>query len=670
MQHTITDIADIAGVSVATVSHVINNSRYVSPELRKKVEDAIKETGYQLGVKSKNFSIQKLRKIALVLPNISSEHFSKIAFSIQNELQRENCMLEIFSCNENIEFEKMYIRQIALDKKIDGVILALTSIDTEAIEILRKERKHIVLIDRNIEGLNECAVMTDNKGGLFNATSHLIKSGHNNIGLALWTKNLSTTVEREEGYRAALEKFDIEYNESLVKDIGQFDGDIANMFDSFREQNRKLTAIICCSNTITQGALRYCANYGVEVPRDWSIIGCGDYEWSNMIKPPLTTFSTSPQQIAKKAVEKMMEAMNGEDIIGDIVRVPIELNVRESTQSIGRGPLGEMAAKPEVLTLSDQEEEQVRKGGYSAAISFHYSGSLWMRLHEKGIKDVFNKLNIRLLSVTDAHFDADMQNKQLKGLLVQEPDAIISIPTDEEKTSESFKEIADSRTRLVLINNVPDGLTHDDYVTCVSVNERQSGRTAGKLMGDLFKNKGKTKIGLIKHGAPFFATKQRDFAAEQVLVEQYDNIEIVAKENFYSSEKVFNICKDMLRRHPDIKGLYVSWEGPAMEAARALEEMDREDVSIVTVDLDINVAMDMAKGHVIKGLSAQRPYEQGEAVAYAVANALLGKKVEPFIGVEPYAVSLNNLSKAWKDIVKTKEPDELLEAIKAHKRFE
>lgn len=670
MHYTIKDIAEVAGVSVATVSHVINKTRYVSPELKRKVEETIAETGYQLGVKSKNFMTKKLGKVALVLPNIGSGLFSKIAYNIQNELQDKGYMLSIYSCNENLETEKSYIKQIALDKKIDGVILALTSIDAEAVSILNKERKKIVLIDRDIDGINECAVMTDNLGGIFSATTHLLKSGHENIGLALWTKNLSSTIEREKGYKAALIDFGIEFDDELVKDIGQFDGDTSNMFYSFRNMTKKATAIICCSNTITQGALRFCADYGVEIPRDISIIGCGDYEWSDMIKPPLTTFSQSPEEVAKIATKKLLEALDDKDITGTIERVPVELYIRESTQTIGRGPLGEKAAHPEVLTLSDAEEEQIKEGDYTAAISFHYSGSLWMRLHEQGIKDVFAKLNIKLLSVTDAHFDADMQNKQLQGLLVQEPDAIISIPTDEEKTADSFMKIANSRTNLVLINNVPAGLKHEDYVTCVSINERECGRNAGKILGNLFKNKSDIKIGLIKHGASFFATKQRDYAAEQVLIEQYENITVVADENFYSKEKTYNVCRDMIRRHPEIKGLYVSWEGPAMEAVRALEDLGREDISIVTVDLDLGVAVNMAKGNVIKGLSAQRPYEQGMAVAYAVANSLLGKRVEPFIGVEPYSVHPKNLSKAWRDIVKTKEPKELLDAMNENKKFE
>ncbi len=128
------------------------------------------------------------------------------------------------------------------------------------------------------------------------------------------------------------------------------------------------------------------------------------------------------------------------------------------------------------------------------------------------------------------------------------------------------------------------------------------------------------------HGASFFATKQRDMAVEQVLREEFPELEIVAIENFINEKKAFDKCYEMIRSHPEIEGLYVSWEGPALEALAALRELNREDISIVTADLDHEGAMNIAMGGPIKGLSAQRPYEQGRAMALAAANALIGKK--------------------------------------------
>ena len=103
-----------------------------------------------------------------------------------------------------------------------------------------------------------------------------------------------------------------------------------------------------------------------------------------------------------------------------------------------------------------------------------------------------------------------------------EPDILISIPTDSVKTSAAFKKIAASKTKLVLITNVPNGLTPKDYVSCVSVNERSHGRQAGRGLGEYMRKHNLKNVGLIKHGsAYYYSTMQRDNAAEQILMEEY-----------------------------------------------------------------------------------------------------------------------------------------------------
>jgi len=669
MPGTIKDVAIAAGVSIATVSHVINKTRYVSPDLVKRVEEAIIATGYQPSKKTKNIQANRLPAIALMVPDISSRFFSDIAKSIDQYLKSYGYALVICSCNEDVERERQYLQYMLQDERIHGIILAPTTNNAEDLKILRQGNKPFIFIDRAIEGLDVPAVLSDNIGGIYSATCHLIKSGHERIGLALWQDTITTSTERLDGYRKALEEYKIPFDEELVINCNEKSSRNGDIFYKFWMMRDRPSAIICGNNTLSLRALKFANDFALECPKDISIIGYGDYEWSPILNPPLTTISQSPEKMGAVAIETLLNHMAGK-ATGDIVkRVPVELVVRKSTQIIGRGPFGEIAATPEDLELSEEEIEQVRQGNYTAAISFHYSGKEWMRLHEQGIRDVFNKLGVRILSVTDAHFDAELQCKQLEGLLMQDPDVIISIPTDEVKTAKSFKKIVESRTGLVLINNVPEGLKHGDYITCVSVNERENGQNAGKLLGELFKDETEVYVGLICHGAPFFATRQRDFAAEQVLNEQFKNITICAKENFYSEDRVYKICRDMITAHPNIKGLYVSWEGPALEAMRALVDMGREDVSIVTSDLDLEAAVNIAKGRIIKALSSQRPYEQGVAMALAAANAFLGKKVHSFIGVQPYPVNRKNLLKAWRDIIKTKEPQVLLDAMRENEKY-
>ena len=669
MSRTLKDVAKAADVSIATVSHVINKTRYVSPDLVKRVEEAIAATGYKLSKKTQNIQANRLPAIALMVPDISSRFFSDVAKSIDLYLKSHGYALVICSCNEDAGRERDCIQYMLQDERIHGIIIAPTTKRADDLKILRQGNTPFIFIDRTIEGLDAPSVLSDNIGGIYSATCHLIKSGHERIGLALWQDKITTATERLDGYNKALVEYQIPFDEELVINCYEDNTKNGDIFYKFWVMPNRPTAIICGNNTLSLRALKFMNDFAVECPKDISIIGYGDYEWSPILNPPLTAISQSPEKMGIEAIETLLDHMAGKESLETVKRVPVELMVRKSTQIIGRGPFGENAANPEDLDLTEQEIEQIKQGNYTAAISFHYSGKEWMRLHELGIRDVFNKLGVKILSVTDAHFDAELQCKQLEGLLMQDPDVIISIPTDEVKTAQSFKKIVESRTGLVLINNVPEGLKPGDYITCVSVNERENGHNAGKLLGEYFKHESEVKVGLICHGAPFFATRQRDFAAEQVLNEQFKNITICAKMNFYNENRVYNICKDMVKAHPEIKGLYVSWEGPAVEAMRALADMGREDISIVTSDLDLEVAVNMAKGRVIKALSSQRPYEQGVAMAYAAANAFLGKKVHSFIGVQPYSVHSKNLLKAWKDIIKTREPQLLLDAIKENEKY-
>lgn len=216
---------------------------------------------------------------------------------------------------------------------------------------------------------------------------------------------------------------------------------------------------------------------------------------------------------------------------------------------------------------------------------------------------------------------------------------------------------------MILIGNIPQGIDKNDYYSCVSVNERENGQNAGNILGEYFRERTDVKLGLLNHGLPFHMTRQRDNAAEQVLTENYTNLQIVSRKNFYQIQNVYDTCMQMMREHPEISGLYVSWERPAMEAIRALRTLGRTDVAISTVDLDLEIASYMARGEMVRGISAQRPYEQGEAAAMVTIQALLGKKGYKFVGVQPVVVYPRELTRYWREIIRKPAP----EFLKPHK---
>ena len=136
------------------------------------------------------------------------------------------------------------------------------------------------------------------------------------------------------------------------------------------------------------------------------------------------------------------------------------------------------------------------------------------------------------------------------------------------------------------------------------------------------------------------------------------NIDIKAIRGFGEIENAYQVCKDMITENPQIKVLYVSWDRPALLVIKALKEMHREDIAIFTTDLDYKIAQYMESG-IVKGLSTQRPYEQGRTAAHVVAKSLLSNDVPKYVGVQPYVVDSKQLGRAWKDIFHEGMPEEI-----------
>lgn len=660
---SIKDVAAEARVSIATVSHVINRTRYVSPELIERVESVMRQLGYQPSISSKAYKTNRKRIVGFLLPDVSDSFHSQIITGAGRVFQEHGYGVFVYSTEQRSSQEDYYLKVLA-EEKVDGAIIIPIGEEIKELKELEALNIPYVFVDRKVRSSNADTVLTDNTNGIYKAMNHLIKSGHERIGIVIGCENTYKSYEILSGYKKALSEYKLEFDTDLVIDTKSSIEKGIQAFEKLISLENGPTAIVGVDTKIALGILKGINSKGFECPKDISFVSFDDFEWADIFTPAITTVAHDPLRMGTKAGEILLDKINHCDqSFGEII-VPTELKMRKSTQVIGRGPFGEKAVSPDILELTESEIAEIKAGNYTAAISFHYSDTAWARLHEQGIRDCFNHLGIRILAITDAHFDPELQSKQHESILTMEPDILISIPTDEIKTIESYKKIVESKTKLVLINNVPQGLRHEDYVTCVSVNERENGQNAGRILGEYMNKTGKTKVGFIKHGAPFFATKQRDSAAEQVIKEEFTNLQIIAETAFINVNKVYERVMNLIKMHPEIEGLYVSWEGPALEVISALCELNREDIAIVTADLDTDVAINMAKGGMIKGLSSQRPYEQGRAMALAAANALLGKYVPPFIGVQPYYITPHNLVRSWQDIIKAKPPAKLINAMK------
>lgn len=645
---TIKDIAQRAGVSIATVSHVINSTRYVSPELAERVIKTIKENNYKKNI-AETITVGRRSQIAFLVPCF--EDYTPLADAISRNLSRFRYALSVSITNDDINTEKQLLMASLGNKSTEGIILVPAANNSDYYETILNRTMPLVLADRFLDNNNIDSVTTDHELALYKSTVYLIQCGHDRIVIITGRKNSSLAGEQISGYQRALAANHILYRPELVLTADSFQGEITQQLLYGFYEKIKPTALISGVNRLTPKVLRFLDDHGIEYPKQLSFIGFGNKEWTELIDPPVTIieedFETMGSAVAARIIDKITSS--GRPLSVKKQRIQTGFLLRKSTQMIGRGPFGEEAAPIEKLALSEKEIEDLRNGHFKIGISFHYGKTAWTRLHENGIRDTLEKYGVRILSVTEAHFNPELQVTQLEGLRMQKPDAIIAIPSDDVVTAAKFKELA-KEVKLIFISNIPLGMETNEYASCVSVNEREGGYNAGVLLGEYFKNRDKVHIGFISHGAPFYGTHLRDGTAEQVVRENYPSIEIVSVKYFHKIERAYEVCREMIREHPEVEGLYVSWDVPALQVITALKELCREDIAIFTCDLDVEIGTYLAKEEMVRGLIAQRPYIQGTAVGLATAKALLGKGEYKYVGVSPYIVQKNELLKAWEDI--------------------
>lgn len=670
---TIKDVARIAGVSVSTVSHVVNGTRYVSPEKVKKVEDAIRQLDELPNFIAKRSGAQQAagnRSVLLLLSKKNSLFQNQVKEKLE-EILEEKGYLPV-SLAYDLDGDRLAaIRSLAGSLSLCGLIAFPDREGVLSKAFFKGLQLPVVLIGSPVDQFAADTLLPDTFEGGYRAVRHLIKNGHEKI--AYLSESEERGAHRFEGYRKALEDAHIPVGKGLVWTGLHTEEQVSRAMGQLAAAEPAPTALVIADSLPLVPAIQYAVAHNIAVPRDLSIVSLNDPEWAPLMTPELTCVDKQPRQFALAAADLLFQRMARGEMAdlpspGHPYRtktLPSLLNVRNSTCGIGRGPFGEKAENASVLALSGKEKEKLRQKQYTAAISFHYMGKAWMGLQEKGIKKIFDELGISIIAVTDAHFNAELQCKQLESIRFLKPDILISIPVNTKDTAAAFRAIADSDTRLVLITNVPEGLTPRDYISCISVNERSHGDNMGRGLGEYMTRHGLKYAGLVCHGEQnFFATKQRDSAAEQVLTEEYPELQVCGKVNFLTETEACQKTLELIRLYPEIQALYVSWDGPALEVMKALAELERTDIAIVTGDLDYAIALHMARGEMVKMISAQCPYEQGEAIALAAANGLLGKEVPSFIGVEPISVNRDNLLKNWKNIFKEEPPEELSGAVK------
>jgi ribose transport system substrate-binding protein len=333
---------------------------------------------------------------------------------------------------------------------------------------------------------------------------------------------------------------------------------------------------------------------------------------------------------------------------------------------LSKGPNGEDPTPAADIELSADEMAKIKAKHPTAAIVMHYGGNDWATAQIDGLKDQFGKMGIKVIAVTDANFKPDTQVSNIETVLAKKPDIIVSIPTDPVATAAAYRKADAQGVKLVFMDNVPKGFAAGkDYVSAVSADNFGNGVAAAHLMAKQLDGKG--KIGIIFHEADFFVTKQRYDAFKQTIKSDYPDIKIAAEQGIAGPDfagDAEKVASAMLTRNPDLDGIWAVWDVPAEGVLAAARANSRDDLKITTIDLGQNVAIDMAKGGLIKGLGAQRPFDQGVTEAKLGGYGLLDKKAPPYVAVTALPVTPDNLDDAWQQVYHAPLPEKVEKAKK------
>lgn len=326
---TMKDIAEMAGVSKATVSMVMNKKdASISDSTRKRILTIAKEMSYIPNSIARSLSTKKSGTIGIILPDITNPFFSEMARAIEDEAERLEYNLIICNTDNDIDKEQKYIA-LLLSKLIDGIIFMSGGKSNESITLLKNNNVPFVLVDRYVEGYkDDYGVFCLNKQGVKAGIKYLYEKGNRKIVFVKGRENLEVSKQRLEGYIDAMKDYGI-YDEKYI-----FEGDFNVQGGIIATEKiiscfHNLDAIFYSNDMMALGGMKILLRNGYKIPRDISVIGFDNIHISEVIEPELTTIAQPIYKMGKKACTFLIDVINGD--------LPVEKQVYFKTEIIIRG---------------------------------------------------------------------------------------------------------------------------------------------------------------------------------------------------------------------------------------------------------------------------------------------------------------------------------------------
>ncbi|MFG2313255.1 LacI family DNA-binding transcriptional regulator [Streptomyces sp. NPDC048566] len=323
---TMTDVARRAGVSIATVSHVLNDTRPVLPDTRRAVLDAIDALGYTPNGLARSLVTARTRSIGLAVSAISNPYFTEILQGVEARALEDGYGLLIADPHDDPEHETTTVRLLH-ERRVDGMIIAPSARPDALLRYLGQHQVPTVFLDRLLPappdgGFRHDQVGAENTEPMTTLVTHLAERGHRRIGLVAGLRGLSTTEERITGYRHGLADAGIPYDERLVVHGASRAETAESATHRLLDLAARPSALVTANNAMTIGALRALRGRGLSVPGDLALCCFDDFSWADLFTPRLTAIAQPSREIGARAVALLLERLAEPGRAARTVRLP------------------------------------------------------------------------------------------------------------------------------------------------------------------------------------------------------------------------------------------------------------------------------------------------------------------------------------------------------------
>ncbi len=329
MKASIYDVAKKAGVSVVTVSRVINNATTVRASSKEKVMKAIKELNYQPNSAAQSLARGKSNVIGLLIPNLTDPFIMEVVDSVDRSLEKKGYFLALSVIGGNDNDSDVRSNFLFQQDRVDGVLILTPIFEENYVTSLKEKNIPFVIMDNQIFPYTVSSIVVDNIKGGYDVTRHLLELGHTQIGCIGGPYHLLSAEHRVTGFKNAMSEVGLE---PFVIKRGDFEVETGfDIVEEWIEEKSFTTAILCGDDHIAFGAMDALRKHHIRVPEDISIIGYDDHPFASKLHPHLSTVKQPAVEVGIKGVEALFDQMRGKKQNNIVIKLEPELIPRSTT---------------------------------------------------------------------------------------------------------------------------------------------------------------------------------------------------------------------------------------------------------------------------------------------------------------------------------------------------